>query len=163
MTSAPSGIAQLRKTVDNSNEPHSDPMNLDDFLVPNSIASPAGIAPSPDERSSAVDHTHPSAMPIQSRKVTSHQSTESLPVSSGLQPSTVSNRNGEFDYVQRRLRKTSIDERRVSHMPSQALQLCFLQQFIVTIDSKTTCRVLPSRSPDDIESTARCRPGYWDA
>jgi hypothetical protein len=118
-TSAPSGIAQLRKSVDNSNEQHSDPMNLDDFLVPNSIASPAGITPSPDERSSAVEHAHPSAMPIQSRKVTSHQSTESLPISSVPQPPVVSNRNGEFDYVQRRLRKTSIDERRVSHIASQ--------------------------------------------
>jgi hypothetical protein len=93
-------------------------MNLDDFLMPNSIASPAGITPSPDERSSAAEHAHhPSTMPIQSRKVTSHQSAESLPVSSVPQPPTVSNRNGEFDYVQRRLRKTSIDERRVSHMP----------------------------------------------
>jgi GATA-binding protein len=99
-------------------------MNLDDFLVPNSIASPAGITPSPDERPSAVDHSHPSVMPIQSRKVTSHPSTESLPVSSVPQPSTVSNRNGEFDYVPRRLRKTSIDERRVSHMPPQPLTLC---------------------------------------
>lgn len=116
-TSAPSGIAQLRKSVDHSNEQHSDPMNLDDFLVPNSIASPAGIAPSPDERSSAVEHAHPPAMPIQSRKVTSHQSAESLPVSSVPQPSTVSNRSGEFGSVPRRLRKTSIDERRVSHMP----------------------------------------------
>jgi GATA-binding protein, other eukaryote len=92
-------------------------MNLDDFLVPNSIASPAGITPSPDERSSAVEHAHPPAMPIQSRKVTSHQSAESLPVSSVPQPSTVSNRSGEFGSVPRRLRKTSIDERRVSHMP----------------------------------------------
>ena len=116
-TSAPSGIAQLRKSVDHSNEQHSDPMNLDDFLMPNSIASPAGITPFPDERSSAAERAHPSAMPIQSRKVTSHQSAESLPVSSVPQPSIVSNRNGEFDYVRRRLRKTSIDERRVSHMP----------------------------------------------
>jgi len=101
-------------------------MNLDDFLMPNSIASPAGITPSPDERSSAAEHAHPSVMPIQSRKVTSHQSAESLPVSSGPQSSTVSNRTGEFDYVQRRLRKTSIDERRVSHMP-HSLAIVFPQ------------------------------------
>jgi hypothetical protein len=137
-------------------------MNLDDFLVPHSIASPAGITPSPDERSSTVEHAHPSAMPIQPRKATSHQPTESLPVCSVPQPSTVSNPNGEFDYVQRRLRKTSIDERRVSHMPD-SLALC-LQQLIAVIASKTTSRVLSSRPPDDtIESTPRCRPGYWDA
>jgi hypothetical protein len=138
-------------------------MNLDDFLVPNSIASPAGITPSPDERSSAVDHAHPSTMPIQSRKVTSHPSTESLPVSSVPQAPTVSNRNGEFNYVPRRLRKTSIDERRVSHMPHNPRVVC-LQRLIVTIAPETTCRFLSSRPADDIiESTPRCRPGYRDA
>jgi GATA-binding protein len=115
-TSAPSGIAQLRKSIDLSNEPHSDPMNLDDFIVPNSTASPAGITPSPEERSSAAEHAHASVMPIQSRKVPNYQATEPLPVSSVPPASIISNRNGEFGYVQRRVRKTSIDEGRVSLM-----------------------------------------------
>ena len=116
-TSAPSGIAQLRKSIDHTNEHHPDPMNLDDFLVPNSIASPAGITPLPDERASAAEHARASALPIQARKQPIYQPTEPPPAASVPPPSIISNRNGEFDYVQRRLRKTSIDEGRVSHVP----------------------------------------------
>jgi GATA-binding protein, other eukaryote len=118
-TSAPSGIAQLRKSIDHSTEQPSDPMNLDDFLVPNSIASPAGITPSPEERAAATDHARAAVMPIQSRKVPNQQSTEPLPVSSVPPPSIVTNRSGEFDYVPRRVRKTSSDEGRVSSPASQ--------------------------------------------
>jgi GATA-binding protein len=114
--SAPSGIAQLRKSIDHSNEQQSDPMNLDDFLVPNSTASPAGMTPSPEERSTAAEHARASVMSIQSRKAPNYHSTEPLPMSSVPPPSIISNRNGEFDYVQRRVRKTSIDEGRVSHV-----------------------------------------------
>src|SRR5258708_5550491 len=45
-SSTPSGIAlQLRKSIDKSfeHEHPPDPMNLDDFIVPSSVASPAGI------------------------------------------------------------------------------------------------------------------------
>lgn len=115
-TSTPSGIAQLRKSIDHSNEQASDPMNLDDFIVSNSIASPAGMTPSLDERSSAAEHGRASVMPIQSRKAPHYQSTETLPVSSVPPPSTISDQSGEFDYVRRRVRKTSIDEGRVSHL-----------------------------------------------
>jgi GATA-binding protein len=95
-------------------------MNLDDFLVPNSIASPAGITPSPEERAAAAaaaaatDHARAAVMPMQSRKVPNQQSTEPLPVSSVPPPSIVTKRSGEFDYVPRRVRKTSSDEGRVS-------------------------------------------------
>ena len=91
-------------------------MNLDDFLVPNSIASPAGITPSPE-----VTHLAPpgnsrvSALPIQPRHLPTHHSIDNLPAASVPHPSTISNRTGEFDYVQRRVRKTSIDERRVRY------------------------------------------------
>ena len=46
---APSGIAQLRKTSD-QNVLHADPMNLDDFIFPENVATPAGLVgtPSPD-------------------------------------------------------------------------------------------------------------------
>lgn len=123
-TSAPSGIAQLRKSIDHSTEQPSDPMNLDDFLVPHSIASPAGITPSPEERAAATDLARAAAvMPIQSRKGPNQQSTEPLPVSSGPPPppppSIVTNRSGEFDYGPRRVRKTSSDEGRVSPPASQ--------------------------------------------
>ena len=128
-TSAPSGIAQLRKSIDHSNEQQSDAMNLDDFLVPTSIASPAGITPSPDERSLAVEYARASAVPIQSRKQPTYQPTEPLPPASVPPPSITSNRNGEFDYVQRRVRKTSIDEGRVSHVLRDPILL--LQKLIV--------------------------------
>ncbi|KAI5921796.1 hypothetical protein F4810DRAFT_712220 [Camillea tinctor] len=41
----PSGIAQLRKTSD-QNLSQSDPMNLDDFIFPENVATPAGLTPS---------------------------------------------------------------------------------------------------------------------
>ncbi|KAK4690631.1 hypothetical protein P7C71_g6203, partial [Lecanoromycetidae sp. Uapishka_2] len=46
-TNIPSGIAQLRRSADLSNTPDSDAMNIDDYIFPNSVASPAGLSTSP--------------------------------------------------------------------------------------------------------------------
>lgn len=98
-------------------------MNLDDFLVPNSIASPAGFTPpvtdsAPTAAAAAAHKT--SALPIKTKN-DAHQSTSSsLTTGSVPQPSARSGRRGEFDYVSRRVRKTSVDERRVS-APVEAL------------------------------------------
>ena len=117
-SSAPSGIAKLRKSLDlsntssNNNEP--EPMNIDDLIFPSSTASPAGVSPSPPtEGTSVASNTTASAIPIKTRKDVQDQSHANFPPSAPPQD----RRNLEFDYVQRRVRKTSIDETRVRLNP----------------------------------------------
>lgn len=89
-------------------------MNLDDFIVPSSIASPSGIAPSP--ASSEVQPPNPaaaSAIPIRRQLQLQEQnyvSRASAPTN-GPVPKIG---DDDFGYIQRHVRKTSIDERRVS-------------------------------------------------
>ncbi|KAE9985361.1 hypothetical protein EG328_007614 [Venturia inaequalis] len=113
--STPSGIAQLRKASDYSSVPtltanHShDPMNLDDFIIPTSIGTPAGLSPSPSAEKMALSaNAVASAIPIrrQSQIHDDHLSRASAPV---VPPDV--RREPEFGYVQRHVRKTSIDER----------------------------------------------------
>jgi GATA-binding protein len=109
-TSKPSGIAQLRQQS-SANEQH-DHMNMDDFILPNSVASPANISRSPSvEKNLGTATAIASAIPIKKQNELRDQSfPHSLPLQAPLQ----SNMTGEFGYVQRYVRKTSIDERRVS-------------------------------------------------
>ncbi len=92
-------------------------MNLDDFIFSDNISTPAGIGMSPspelhkkepEKSSNAVA----SAIPIKMRKESSTQFAvpQSVPV-----PHHNPRSNEEFNYVQRHVRKTSIDERRVSY------------------------------------------------
>jgi GATA-binding protein len=120
--SAPSGIAQqLRKSIDKGLEMEhsSDPMNLDDFIVPSSVASPAGImTPAATEPAAQPKTTQASGVPIATRNKPQVQIPKNLPPSSMPQTSIPTYRTSEFDYVRKRVRKTSIDERRggaVSH------------------------------------------------
>ncbi|KAI0172859.1 hypothetical protein GGR52DRAFT_546399 [Hypoxylon sp. FL1284] len=116
---APSGIAQLRKTSD-QNLVHADPMNLDDFIFPENVATPAGLAatPSPDVTKQEGDkaaHTTAAAIPIKSRKASSqHFVPQSVPV-----PAHQRNQD-EFGYITRHHRKTSIDERRTRNLKRPA-------------------------------------------
>ncbi|KAK5458168.1 Sodium- and chloride-dependent GABA transporter 1 [Exophiala xenobiotica] len=115
-SNAPSGIAQqLRRSVDQSMDiehPLSDPMNLDDFIVPSSVASPAGLtAPSPSENQAQFKHFQTPSIPIAARNKMHVQIPKDLPPSSAPQSSIPFHRTSEFDYVQKRVRKTSIDER----------------------------------------------------
>ncbi|KAI2470101.1 hypothetical protein F4781DRAFT_194489 [Annulohypoxylon bovei var. microspora] len=115
----PSGIAQLRKTSD-QNLAHSDPMNLDDFIFPENVATPAGLAatPSPDgskQEGEKSAHTTAAAIPIKSRKISSQNFVpQSVPV-----PAHQRNQD-EFAYVTRHHRKTSIDERRTRNLKRPA-------------------------------------------
>ncbi|KAI0886163.1 uncharacterized protein GGS22DRAFT_125050 [Annulohypoxylon maeteangense] len=115
----PSGIAQLRKTSD-QNLAHADPMNLDDFIFPENVATPAGLAatPSPDgskQEGEKSAHTTAAAIPIKSRKISSqHFVPQSVPV-----PAHQRNQD-EFAYVTRHHRKTSIDERRTRNLKRPA-------------------------------------------
>jgi GATA-binding protein len=118
--SAPSGIAQLRKssdqTVTNATGDNSDAMNLDDFIFSDNISTPAGLgmSPSPELCKKDVEKTSnavASAIPIKMRKESSQFTVpQSVPV-----PHHNPRSNEEFNYVQRHVRKTSIDERRVSY------------------------------------------------
>lgn len=131
---APSGIAQLRQSADQQSAGQdrgqaastTESMNLDDFIMPSSIASPGAPANAPSPPSSDFAHTAStsattvtptaaSAIPI--RK---HQQLQDQDFSSGARASAPSVAPAikvgghDFDYVQRHVRKTSIDERRVS-------------------------------------------------
>lgn len=94
-------------------------MNLDDFIVPSSIASPAGLtseAPIENVQNSA----HAAGISIGKKNKMSQQ-TGILPAASMPKNIATKSRTGEFDYVQRRVRKTSIDERSVSTPRRRAL------------------------------------------
>ena len=137
---APSGIARLRHSVNNEPEP-TDQMNLDDFILPSSVGSPSGLSASPlVEGSSRSGNAVASAIPIK-RQRPQQQQPPSLPQSQpssrpeqhqqhhhpsqdpdqeiqipyGSAPSQPPRPRlvNEFGYVQRHVRKTSIDERRV--------------------------------------------------
>lgn len=126
--SAPSGIAQLRKssdqTVTNATGDNSDAMNLDDYIFSDNISTPAGLgmSPSPElskKEAEKTSNTVASAIPIKMRKESSQFSIpQSVPV-----PHHNPRSNEEFNYVQRHVRKTSIDERRVSY--------CFFRCFFL--------------------------------
>lgn len=92
-------------------------MDLDDFLVPSSIGTPAGVSPDastlPNESLTSTGSTV-SAIPI---KQGQRPQDDELQVSRASAPSMSAFEQGrpqEFGYVPRHVRKTSIDERRVS-------------------------------------------------
>lgn len=117
---SPSGISQLRKSVDQSatsTASAADSMNLDDFIIPSSIGSPAGIPTSPPAEpasTSASGNAVTSAIPIKGRKDQQAPSHGNIAPASFPHPSQDQRKNGEFGYVQRRVRKTSVDERKVA-------------------------------------------------
>ncbi|KAH8597817.1 hypothetical protein B0O99DRAFT_592371 [Bisporella sp. PMI_857] len=118
-TSAPSGIAQLRKTSERAPPAeHQDAMNIDDFIFSDNIATPAGLgmSPSPDLKkdSDKSSHAVASAIPIKMRKESAQFAIpQSVPV-----PPHDARGSHEFNYVQRNIRKTSIDERRPRKRPA---------------------------------------------
>ena len=118
LTIAPSGIAQLRKTSDQTpttSAENPDAMNLDDYIFADNISTPAGLGNSPSPELSKREaekssNAVASAIPIKMRKESSQFAVpQSVPV-----PHHNPRNTDEFNYVQRHVRKTSIDERRVS-------------------------------------------------
>ncbi|TEY84239.1 hypothetical protein BOTCAL_0018g00160 [Botryotinia calthae] len=116
----PSGIAQLRKSTDQNTVDTSDAMNLDDYILSDSISTPTGIvtSPSPELTKKEIDRSSnsiASAIPIKMRKESTQQFSvpQSVPV-----PHHAPRSNEEFNYVQRHVRKTSIDERRARKRPA---------------------------------------------
>ncbi|KAF4997673.1 hypothetical protein FGRMN_3705 [Fusarium graminum] len=111
-----SGIAQLRKSSENMAQP--DAMNLDDFIFSDNSASPVTFA-SPQGDRMADDrsgNSMASAIPIKSRKEQSAQGF--VPQSVPVQPIHQVTQGNEFNYVNRHLRKTSIDDRRTRKRPA---------------------------------------------
>ena len=119
--SAPSGIAQLRQSIDHSNlAPPSDAMNLDDLISPNSIATPVEASPSPAaDPSISSNAAVASAIPIKARRSIQEQH-PLLPAASAPVPPHGRPQAREFDYVQRHIRKTSVDEKRVRYSTSDS-------------------------------------------
>ncbi|KAL8998956.1 MAG: hypothetical protein Q9169_002062 [Polycauliona sp. 2 TL-2023] len=117
-TTLPSGIARLRQSQDPTNDPDPDSMNLDDFILPNSTASPARLpSPSPPrEQTVAPSNTVASAIPIKIRRESEQLAHPNFAPSA---PSHDRSRIREFDYVQRRVRKTSIDGTRSRKRPAE--------------------------------------------
>ena len=112
--SAPSGIAQLRQSIDATNAPPSDPMNLDDFIFSASIASPSDPSPSPPHLTTSTSaNSVASAIPIKARKGVHDPSHPTVPAASVPIPPHDHHRAHEFDYIRRHVRKTSIDDRKV--------------------------------------------------
>lgn len=131
-SSGPSGIAQLRKSSDQTptnaqQTEHPDAMNLDDFIFADNISTPAGIGISPSPELSKKEpekssNAVASAIPIKMRKESTAQFAvpQSVPV-----PHHNPRSNEEFNYVQRHVRKTSIDERRVSYYLFRCILVAF--------------------------------------
>jgi GATA-binding protein, other eukaryote len=122
-SATPSGIAQLRQATQSNNatsaSASADFMNLDEFIVPSSIGSPAGIETLPatsDHNLASQSHSvAQSGIPIKTRKDQNVSQAPLVPASLP-HPSQELRRNDEFGYVQRRVRKTSVDERKVSRL-----------------------------------------------
>jgi GATA-binding protein len=115
----PSGIAQLRNSVEDEAS-WADRMAVDDFVFPPSIGSPPASAVSPAASTSTADqeatsgHAVAVAIPIKTKREQAPRFVPNFPPASAPIPPPHREDAGEFAYVQRRVRKTSIDERRVS-------------------------------------------------
>jgi len=95
-------------------------MNIDDFIVSSSIGTPAGLSPAPsatsvaDPELSSTVTTFP-AIPIQQRhRLQADELSPARASAPSVPPLAQGRANQEFGYVQKHVRKTSIDERRVS-------------------------------------------------
>ncbi|KAL1960478.1 hypothetical protein VTO42DRAFT_7777 [Malbranchea cinnamomea] len=108
-----------QKPTDQDDSTEGDPMNLDDLIDPSSTGTPSGVSPSPGPDGSASSHAVASAIPIKSRKEQPDVHSDVLPASFPHPPQD-ERRNSEFGYVQRRVRKTSVDERNVRKRPADA-------------------------------------------
>ncbi|TQV93228.1 hypothetical protein V2A60_010337 [Cordyceps javanica] len=116
--SGPSGIAQLRKSsqVNADTAAHNpDQMNIDEFIFPEQAGSPDAFA-SP-HMSGPVSSTQTSGIPIQQPR-NEGLGSAFVPQSVPDAPHIHHRDNSEFNYVQRHVRKTSIDDRQTRKRPA---------------------------------------------
>lgn len=86
-------------------------MNIDELIQPSSVASPAGVSRSPSYERSIMPTGQASAIPIKKqREIMAQDFALARASAPSVPPMMASN---EFGYIQRHVRKTSIDERRV--------------------------------------------------
>ncbi|KAF4549939.1 Nitrogen regulatory protein areA-like protein [Elsinoe fawcettii] len=112
-SNTPSGIAQLRQSSAATNaHPTSDPMNLDEFIDPSATSSPRDYVSRSSSNEALTSTATASAIPIKKQKELQAQELHISRASAPSVPPATRNQNKEFGYVQRHLRKTSIDERR---------------------------------------------------
>ncbi|TKX21451.1 nitrogen regulatory protein areA [Elsinoe australis] len=112
-SNSPSGIAQLRQSSAANNAlPTSDPMNLDEFIDPSATTSPSEFISRSSSNDALASTATASAIPIKKQKEIQSQELHISRASAPSVPPTARNQNKGFGYVQRHLRKTSIDERR---------------------------------------------------
>ncbi|KIN04389.1 hypothetical protein OIDMADRAFT_116344 [Oidiodendron maius Zn] len=118
--SGPSGIAQLREHSEQNLADSADAMNLDEFIFSENMSTPTGLGATPSPEIAKATLEKPSstaaaaAIPIKMRKESSQFAVpQSVPV-----PHHTSRGVEEFNYVQRHIRKTSIDERRPPKRPA---------------------------------------------
>lgn len=88
-------------------------MNLDDFIFPSSVGSPAGLSPEPSHAAEGPFSAGASGVPIRKANQPSDHNLALAHASAPPVPPQI-RRENEFGYVPRHVRKTSIDERRVS-------------------------------------------------
>lgn len=161
--SGPSGIAQLRKSSQANAATaaqNPDQMNIDEFIFPEQTGSPSAFAsPQMPGTASTATAAQPSGMPIQQQPRSEGLGSAFVPQSVPDAPHLQHRGNSEFNYVQRHVRKTSIDERQVSLYPclrtlsSAARAHCLLSTANMFPDKKTSCQLL---SPYQ-----RCRCTSW--
>ncbi|EEH09406.1 GATA transcriptional activator AreA [Histoplasma capsulatum G186AR] len=117
----PSGIARLRQSIDgNCTFAESEPMNIDDFTAPSPIDSASGLSPPSPAGAARSSHAVASAIPIKTCKSQQSPISDNLIPASFPHPPQHHRRNDEFGYVQRRVRKTSVDERNTRKRPAEA-------------------------------------------
>lgn len=112
-------------------------MNVDSFVAPSSsISSPTGFSPLMSEDPSS-QHAVASAIPIRNAKEEQEDSPMGIvmPASFPHHPH-VGTQTSEFGYVQRRVRKTSVDERIV------CFSFYFFHFFFVRFTAMSTLRFI---------------------
>jgi hypothetical protein len=143
-TTGGSGV-RLKKSVTHANVAASDPMNLDEFILSSSVGSPAGISTS-DSRDNAGGSTNAvvSAIPIKMREEWHASIPTDIPAASVLHPLHNHKRQNELDCVQKHVRKTSADKRRV----------CI--KTILNVQSTLTIRTAPENACRIFSSNPTC-------
>lgn len=127
-------------------------MSLDEFIVPNSVASPANISRSPSaDYMNTEGSIVASAIPMKKQNELRGQSYPFGASAPGPQ-APIQQGAGEFGYVQRHVRKTSIDERRVRTEVFSAYELYWTD---FSLASQTTSRELSSSVPSGQSHTSQ--------
>jgi hypothetical protein len=138
-------------------------MNLDEFIFADNISTPAGMSPSPElkekerEKEKEVSKSSnavASAIPIKMRKESNPNFVpQTVPVSHhGLR------NQDEFGYIQRHIRKTSVDERRVRICFFRNMFICFFNPTRLYTDSCTA-----SEAAGRFFSQSTSRYWYYDS